>query len=338
MTRQQRPSIIFLSETLTSPDVLDRVRIRLGFDGCVCSPCLPTTRGLALLWRNEVPVRLRHFSHNHINMEVGHVRSDELWRFTGIYGFAANDSRVRMWDLLRTLAAQTTLPWLVAGDFNEILTNSEKYGGLLRGASPMARFRSALVDSDLMDMGFVGSKFTWSNRYTKERLDRSCSTPSWKSLYPCSRTFILPPSTSDHNPLLIEVSTTSVPRSRGPRHFRFEEMWAQHEDSTMVIKKGWVVPSTGEPLSQVCRKIQSTGELLMEWHLSVFQQRQIEMKLVQQKLDVTMSTPYISDQYVEQAALQARFNELLSLDEAYWRQQSWVLWLKEGDRNSVFFH
>lgn len=227
-----------------------------------------------MLWRNDVPVRVRHFSHNHIDMEVGHVGSAELWRFTSIYGFAANDSRVRTWDLLRTLAAQTSLPWLVAGDFNEILTRSEKSGGLSRGAAPMARFRWALVDCDLLDMGFVGSKFTWSNRHTKERLDRSCFTPSWKSLYPCSQTLVLPPSTSDHNPLLIEILATPVSRRRRPRRFRFEEMWAQHQDSSAVIKKGWAIPSTGEPMFQVCRKIQSTGELLMEWHLGIFQQRQ----------------------------------------------------------------
>lgn len=254
--------------------------MRLGFDGCVCSPWIPGTRGLALLWRDEVLVRLRHFSHNHIDMEVGHLGSDEIWRFTGIYGFAANASRVHTWDLLRTLAAQTSLPWLVARDFNEILNRSEKSGGPPRAMAPMTRFRKALADCDLVDMGYVGSKFTWSNRHTKERLDRSCSTTSWMSMYPCSRNVILPPSTSDHNPLLIEVLASPICRRRSVRRFRFEEMWAQHQDVSSVIQRGWAVPSTGEPMSQVCRKIQSTGNVLLEWHLSVFQQRQTEMKLV----------------------------------------------------------
>lgn len=55
---------------------------------------------------------------------------------------------------------QSSLPWLVAEDFNEILRNSEKIGGHLQGAAPMARFRSSLVDCNLVDMGYVGSKFT----------------------------------------------------------------------------------------------------------------------------------------------------------------------------------
>lgn len=239
LVRQKRPSIIFLSETLASPGLLDAIRSRLGFDGCICSPKLPESRGIALLWQNEVPVRLRHYSYNHIDMEVGRLGSAEIWRFTGIYGFAANGDRVRTWDLLRTLAAQSSLPWLVDGDFNEILSNSEKSGGPPRGAAPMARFRGALVDCGLSDMGFVGSKFTWFNRFTKERLDRACYSSHWNAMYPCSRTLTLPPSKSDHSPLLIEVSAEPVSHLKKPRRFRFEEMWAQHQDASAVIQKGW---------------------------------------------------------------------------------------------------
>lgn len=76
----------------------------------------------------------------------------------------------------------------------------------------------------------------------------------------------------------------------------------------------------GEPMAQVCMKIHSTGRLLMECHKSVFQQRQTEMKLVHKKLDTIMSKPHSLDQFDEETDLQVHFNELLSLDEEYWRQ------------------
>ncbi|XP_024199953.1 uncharacterized protein LOC112203181 [Rosa chinensis] len=137
------------------------------------------------------------------------------------------------------------MSWLVAGDFNETLSNADKSRGPPRGAAPMARFRQALVDCDLADMGFSGSRFTWANRFTKERLDRACRNPTWGNMFPCSRVLTLPLSRSDHNPLLVEVNSELVVTHRTPKRFRFEEMWAQHGDCPNVIQKGWMMPSTG---------------------------------------------------------------------------------------------
>jgi hypothetical protein len=52
------------------------------------------------------------------------------WRFTGVYGFPQTKDRHKTWTLLRDLYAQEDLPWLAAGDFNEILFQREKEGGL----------------------------------------------------------------------------------------------------------------------------------------------------------------------------------------------------------------
>lgn len=40
-----------------------------------------------------------HFFHNHIDVEVGYVGSNELWHV--VYGFAANGDLGRTWNLLR---------------------------------------------------------------------------------------------------------------------------------------------------------------------------------------------------------------------------------------------
>lgn len=48
------------------------------------------------------------------------------------------------------------------GDFNEILSCTEKEGGSLRADRDMDAFRSCLDDCGLQDLGFRGSAFTWS--------------------------------------------------------------------------------------------------------------------------------------------------------------------------------
>lgn len=67
----------------------------------------------------------------------------------------------------------------------------------------MHRFKEALVDCNLEDLGFVGSRFTWSNKFTKERLDRGLSSSGWRALFPHFRVCTLPPSRSDHRPLFV---------------------------------------------------------------------------------------------------------------------------------------
>ncbi|XP_062014512.1 uncharacterized protein LOC133731059 [Rosa rugosa] len=317
IVRQRNPNFIFLSETLAAPSLVTSVCAKLGFEGCICQPFSEESRGLAFMW---------------------HHGSRKEFRFTGIYGFTHPRDRFRTWNLLRSLAAQSSLPWLVAWDFNEIFSNADKSGSPKRAAAPMVRFRQALVDCALVDMKFSGPQFTWANRFTKERLDRACHTSSWRDRFPNSRVVTLPLSKSDHNPLLVVIKTSRALYHRAPKRFRFEEMWSQHKDCGSVIEKEWMTPSTGNPMLQVGLKIHSTGWLLSSWEEGVFRQRHMEMKLLQAKLDQLMRLPYESCQWDEQKALQHRFNELLSLDETYWRQRSRVLWLKDGDRNTAFFH
>ncbi|KAL8506330.1 hypothetical protein ACS0TY_017266 [Phlomoides rotata] len=61
-----------------------------------------------------------------------------------------------------------SLPWLCVGDFNEILDDSEKLGGSLRNDNRMRDFPYSLETCGLVDLGFVGQKFTWSNKQAEE--------------------------------------------------------------------------------------------------------------------------------------------------------------------------
>jgi hypothetical protein len=52
----------------------------------------------------------------------------------------------------------------------------------------MGAFQNALTDCRLMDMGYVGPKFTWCNgrqgsEFTKERLDTAVSNGEWGALF-----------------------------------------------------------------------------------------------------------------------------------------------------------
>lgn len=105
--------------------------------------CVGKGGGIAVFWQRGVDVSLRNYSDNHIVMDI--LEADGFgWRFTGVYGFPQTEFKHRTWTLLRDLRAQDDLPWLCAGDFNEILFQYEKEGGCARPQVQMDRFREAI--------------------------------------------------------------------------------------------------------------------------------------------------------------------------------------------------
>lgn len=105
-------------------------------------------------------VTLRSFSKDFIDVDIQENVGSSIWRWTGFYGSPYIRDRGRTWDLLRTLGNHQNMPWLVSGDFNEILYAHDKKGGLPRDERGREEFRNVLEDCGLEDIGFSGPWFT----------------------------------------------------------------------------------------------------------------------------------------------------------------------------------
>ena len=135
------------------------------------------------------------------------------------------------------------MPWVVFGDFNEIINFDGKLGWLERDARQMEGFRECLFACGLIDMGFVGQRFTWCNgrigeKRTLVRLDRIVANEDWLTLFLEAKVYHRVMVASDH--CLLSLSL----RKRGPRRivkkrFMFEEMWTREEVCGEVIEKDW---------------------------------------------------------------------------------------------------
>jgi cation diffusion facilitator CzcD-associated flavoprotein CzcO len=91
--------------------------------------------------------------------------------------------------LLQHLSTLSLSEWVCIGDFNEIFDNSHKVGGAWRHKVQMERFRSTIQFCQLGDLGFRGSKYTWSNKrkargFILGSLDRAMATTSWCGHFP----------------------------------------------------------------------------------------------------------------------------------------------------------
>jgi endonuclease/exonuclease/phosphatase family metal-dependent hydrolase len=165
------------------------------------------------------------------------------WRFTGFYGQLNRQRREETWHLLWFLHSTSTLPWLCAGDFNEVLTEEEHFGRRERGEWTMMGFREAVDYCGFFYLGFCGLPYTWDNkqkgdRNVKVRLDRGLANDKFLGCFPFTEVTHIQTSESDHCALMIEIANqVQTDQRRNCRMFRYENMWTRDPSYNDLIKR-----------------------------------------------------------------------------------------------------
>ncbi|KAL0319577.1 UNVERIFIED_CONTAM: hypothetical protein Sradi_5219200 [Sesamum radiatum] len=113
------------------------------------------------------------------------------------------------------------VPWLVGGDFNVILHSNENQGGDMSRMGPIDDFNDMVSDIGLIDAGFEGEPFTWTNKRIWRRLDRVLYSKEWTETLNNTRVMHLPRRLSNHHPLFIN---TAKMENKKPSSFRFQNM------------------------------------------------------------------------------------------------------------------
>lgn len=57
-----------------------------------------------------------------------------------------------------------SMPWVIAKDFNEPLISANKLGGRDVSISRSLLLKECLDKCNMVDLGFSGSRFTWTDR------------------------------------------------------------------------------------------------------------------------------------------------------------------------------
>jgi hypothetical protein len=159
--KREAPDVLFLSETKHDTKWMEWWRWKLEMPNMVARDSDGASGGLALLWRNGIDLTVKSLSKYHIDAVIKGEDGISWW-FTWIYGESKNDEKEKTWEIMRELKGKMDLPWMMCGNFNEILFGYEKDGGggALRSERCMEKFKQALEDCSLHDLGFVGDVFT----------------------------------------------------------------------------------------------------------------------------------------------------------------------------------
>jgi hypothetical protein len=341
MVNKKKPDMVFLMETKLNNKKMELIRIKLGFKNVFAVDSVGKSGGLALLWHDDSTIEVQNFSRRHINAIVS-TTGENSWKWTGFYGHPDTNRREEAWSLLRKLSVLQPETWMVMGDFNEILDSSEKRGGGDRPRRQMEAFRRTLSDCALMDLGFCGPKFTWNNckeegAFIRERLDRGVANKEWCAQFPNFRILVEVAAFSDHNPILLSTQWRggSPPRNRG---FIYDASWGREEACKGIIKKVWKKKGVLHDTWQTCKaKLAVCQKELSTWkrhHVGTLEKdiadKAKKLKKFQEK-DGEIDREHMKKTKME-------METLLEQEELIWRQRSKAIWLKEGDRNTKFFH
>ncbi|EOY26489.1 Uncharacterized protein TCM_028259 [Theobroma cacao] len=130
-------------------------------------------------------VILNHNQCLHVSLSFQWLECPILATF--VYVKCTRTERIPLWIVLRSLSVDIRVPWLVGGDFNVILNRAERLYGASPHAGSMDDFAATLLDYGLVDGGFEGNTYTWTNSHVFQRLDRIVYNHQWMGLLPITR-------------------------------------------------------------------------------------------------------------------------------------------------------
>lgn len=281
-------------------------------------PPVGLSGGLALSWKKEIKLEVLFSSANVIDTKL--QINDKTVFVSFIYGAPNQGDRAKFWEELSLLGDQRDSAWLLTGDFNDLLDNTEKVGGPPRWEGSFLAFRNFVSKNGLWDLQFSGNSLSWrGTRYShhiQSRLDRVMANIAWFEDFPSGRSEYLRFEDSDHRPLLTHFDQNLI-KKKGI--FRFDRRFREKPEIRQLVDQTWnVVPS-----NSVLTKRNEVRRSIVEWtRKQAATSKDLILstqKLLEEALSVT--TPDL----IRIETLTQTLEKAYADEEAYWRQRSRIL-------------
>lgn len=182
--------------------------------------------------------------------------------------YAANDHipRRKLWHSLEMYAQLVgSTPWMMLGDFNAILQNSESEGGVLGRSPAISEFRGCVSKLEVMDLHYDGIQFTWSGSPhgvgVVKKLDRVLVNASFLSKFRGAKCKFLPRGTSDHSPALVEFGEYQLKKRSA---FKFQKFLAFRSNFADLVDTNWRCNSGGVRMFQLVKNLKNLKPVLRD--------------------------------------------------------------------------
>ncbi|XP_062116852.1 uncharacterized protein LOC133830788 [Humulus lupulus] len=235
------------------------------------------------------------------------VKNGAQFAITIVYAFNDMKGRERLWVDLEHIAHDISCPWIVMGDFNAILSPSDRFPYHGNG-SELASFQNCVV---------------------------KCS---WLEKFNATEVVFFPEGEMDHSPFVVNFG--SVPETR--KLFKFFNFWSNLEGFQRIVAESWIKDVNGTPMFRLISKLKrlrvELKKLNRDGKGDVFVQEAKKLKMmldVQGKLQTYPGNSQLIDEEISRRTdyQQAHKNKIQFL-----KQKVKEEWLKHGDENTKLFH
>ena len=263
------------------------------------------------------------------------------WHFTSLFGQPDTRKREETWQILEAFGRCNTLPWLCIGDYNEILSNSEKLGGQLRPERQMDRFHEVVDLCEFRDLGYTGARYTKSRHFENgesvwARLDRALANEEWMTKFANAKVVHISTIKSDHCMFCLQWDRNTRSRMRTGKLFRFEAMWLHDPRCLEVVSEAWERGLSFLTSFLIQNYLQSCREALKHWNKVEFGHVGCRISALRTHLQ---RLEQHSDQHGEEIrSVRKELSSWLDTEKVTWQQRSRNVYLVAGDRNTQFFH
>lgn len=250
--RKNSPDIMFLMETKRQDEEVFRMHKGTYFTNHYTVPPDGLSGGLALSWKDNVQLEVLFSSPNVIDTRISY--NNKTFFVSYIYGAPQREHRAKFWELLSDIGAQRDSAWLLTGDFNDLLDNTEKVGVPLRWEGSFLSFRNFVSQHGIWDLQFSGNLLSWwGTRYThfiQSRLDRAMANVDWLEMFPAGRSEYLDFEGSDHHPILTHFDL-NLKKKKGL--FRYDRTLSKKPEFCSLLKPSWLDAGPVSVLTKICQ-------------------------------------------------------------------------------------
>jgi len=239
----------------------------------------------------------------------------------------------------------TTSNWILAGNFNMILSLESKTGGRKWLEEDCGKFKKLIDQLKLVDIENNNGTFAWfdwrsGNQHIACHLNCFLVAEDLMEEPPYMESVILSKAGSDHWPIAFNIETWATPKYK---HFRFEKFWLSHKDFHQPAKPWWAQAEIdhGTSMYKFQQRLKKFKNSLKLWNNNTFGNIFQSMQAIESKLMEIQKTFISGTQTLElmkeEEEIQVQLEERKRQEEILWRQNSRVQWLKEGGNNTKFF-